>query len=102
MNRRDGRRCASSTIRAMALAILVASSSEPLAPPTPDDARAPVAPPPAAKTPAPATDQAGPYAPAVQAPPGATVVPRTLMKEQGDFRLREGLRNVPGVGASGH
>jgi outer membrane receptor for monomeric catechols len=37
----------------------------------------------------------------VQAPPGGTVVPRTLMKEQGDFRLKEGLRNVPGVGISG-
>ena len=101
MNRSDGRQCASSTVRAMTLAVLVASTSAPLAPQTPDDARAPVAPPPAAKTPVPATDQAGPYALAMQAPPGAPVVPRTLMKEQADFRLREGLRNVPAIGASG-
>jgi outer membrane receptor for monomeric catechols len=101
MSGRDDRQCVSSTVRAIAFAILVASSSAPVAPPVTDDARTPVVPPPAANAPALATDTAGPYAPAVQAPAGATVVPRTLMKEQGDFRLREGLRNVPGIGASG-
>jgi hypothetical protein len=69
MNRSDDRQCVSSTVRALTLAILVASASAPLAPPDPDDGRAPVAPPPAASAPAPATDQAGPYAPAVEAPP---------------------------------
>jgi len=101
MNRSVDRPFLSSTTRAIALAILVASSGAPSAPPVTDDAKTPDASPPAASSPAPPADPAGPYAPAVQAPPGATVIPRSLMKEQGDFRLREGLRNVPGVGASG-
>src|SRR5262245_26040754 len=101
MSGHDDRQRVSSTTRAIAVAILVASSSAPAAPPATDDARPPVAPPPATNAQAPASDQAGPFAPAVKAPPGATVIPRTLMKEQGDFRLREGLRNVPGVGTSG-
>src|SRR5262245_15221880 len=101
MRGRDDRTYVSSTMRAIALAVLVASSSTPVAPPGKDEARTPVAPPPAANTPVPAADSAGPYTPAVRAPAAATVLPRTLMKEQGDFRLREGLRNVPGVGASG-
>ena len=101
MLRFDGRRVTlPSAARALALAVLLASSVVPAEPPAASDAR-----PPAPSAPAPAapgaTPAPGPYAPAVTAPAGATVVPGSLMREQGDFRLREGLRNVPGVGASG-
>ena len=30
-------------------------------------------------------------------PENKTIVPRTLMREQSDFRLNEALRNVPGI-----
>ena len=84
------------------LAVLIASSSATIEPPVGDAARPPSGPAPSASsTPPAASDPAGPYTPAVRAPAGATVLPKTLMREQGDFTLRQGLRNVPGVGASG-
>jgi outer membrane receptor for monomeric catechols len=30
-------------------------------------------------------------------PDGKTIVPRTVIREQADFRLNEALRNVPGI-----
>ncbi len=73
--------------RALVLAVLIASSS------TADAARPPNAPAPSASSTTPgASDPTGPYAPAVSAPAGTTVLPKTLMREQGDFTLRQGLR----------
>ena len=33
----------------------------------------------------------------IMTPDGKTIVPRTLIREQADFRLNEALRNVPGI-----
>ena len=33
----------------------------------------------------------------ITTPDGKTIVPRTLIREQADFRLNEALRNVPGI-----
>ena len=39
----------------------------------------------------------GPSNTIIVAPENKTIVPRTLMREQSDFRVNEALRNVPGV-----
>jgi len=33
----------------------------------------------------------------IMAPEGKTIVPRTVIREQADFRLNDALRNVPGI-----
>lgn len=33
----------------------------------------------------------------IMTPDGKTIVPRTVIREQADFRLNEALRNVPGI-----
>ena len=33
----------------------------------------------------------------ITTPDGKTIVPRTVIREQADFRLNEALRNVPGI-----
>jgi outer membrane receptor for monomeric catechols len=33
----------------------------------------------------------------IMTPDGKTTVPRTVIREQADFRLNEALRNVPGI-----
>jgi outer membrane receptor for monomeric catechols len=33
----------------------------------------------------------------IMTPDGKTVVPRTVIREQADFRLNDALRNVPGI-----
>ena len=87
--------------RVLVLGILVASSTVPGAPVTTDPASKPAAP---APSPAASTlppPPAPPYEETVRAPAGTTVLPQPLMKQQGDFRLREVLKNVPGVGGAG-
>ena len=33
----------------------------------------------------------------IMTPDGKTIVPRTVIREQADFRLNDALRNVPGI-----
>ena len=97
-----------------ALALTLAAAPCPVNAADPDpapaatgDAKAPAAPAPdrqPATAPAEPADAPGsravtptPPSPEVVTSDGKTVVGRELMRQQGDFRLNEALRNVPGV-----